>query len=131
MFTLQQVKAAHAKVKSGADFPEYIREIKELGLKHYEFSVADGSIVYYGNNHQVTAPAIYQLKEISKQSSPEVLKHNITIHQHGQTDFIAFCNQAAAAGVEKWLIDTDKMLCTYYNLAGDVMVAEPIPQGDY
>lgn len=30
MFTVEQIKAAHAKVKSGADFPGYITEIKSL-----------------------------------------------------------------------------------------------------
>ena len=32
MFTVEQIKAAHSKVKSGADFPAYIQEIKALGL---------------------------------------------------------------------------------------------------
>lgn len=31
MFTVEQIETAHAKVKSGADFPNYIKEIKELG----------------------------------------------------------------------------------------------------
>ncbi len=31
MFTAQQM-AAHAKVKTGADFPAYVQEIKQLGL---------------------------------------------------------------------------------------------------
>ena len=38
MFTVEQIKAAHSKVQSGADFPAYIREIKELGVTHYEAS---------------------------------------------------------------------------------------------
>ena len=36
MFTAEQIKAAHSKVKSGADFPGYIKEIKALGVTHYE-----------------------------------------------------------------------------------------------
>lgn len=31
MFTLEQIELAHSKVKSGAEFPRYIQEIKELG----------------------------------------------------------------------------------------------------
>ena len=34
MFTVEQIKAAHSKVKSGADFPSYIKEIKSLGVTH-------------------------------------------------------------------------------------------------
>jgi hypothetical protein len=35
MFTVEQIKASHSKVKSGADFPSYIEEIKVLGVTHY------------------------------------------------------------------------------------------------
>lgn len=31
MFTIEQIKTAHSQVKSGADFPAYIQEIKKLG----------------------------------------------------------------------------------------------------
>lgn len=34
-FTVAQLKTAHGKVKSGADFPSYIQEIKALGVTHY------------------------------------------------------------------------------------------------
>lgn len=133
MFTLQQLKAAHARVRSGADFPRYIQEIKQLGLVTYEFSVADGSIIYYGrNSHQVNAGAIYEPLDINTTASAAALQHTIQIHQQGLTDFITFCEQAAQAGVKKWIIDTDKMLCTYEDLAGNTIVAEPIPdEGHY
>ena len=42
MFTAEQIKAAHGKVKSGADFPSYIKEIKGLGVTHYEAYITDG-----------------------------------------------------------------------------------------
>ena len=132
MFTLQQLKAAHSKVKTGADFPYYVQEIKALGLIAYEFMVTDGSVVYYGENgHQVTAGAIYEPLKINVNPSADELRHTIAIHQQGKTDFITFCKQAANAGVEKWVIDTRKMLCTYQDNAGNDLVAEPIPDGGY
>lgn len=132
MFTEQQLKAAHAKVKTGADFPKYIQEITQLGLVMYEFMVADGSTIYYGDNgHRVASAAKYQPLSIAVKPSAEKLKHAIAIHQKGQTDFMTFCNQAANAGVEKWEINTPKMLCIYYDLEGNELVAEPIPDGDY
>jgi hypothetical protein len=32
MFAVEQIKTAHSKVKSGADFPAYIQDIKKLGV---------------------------------------------------------------------------------------------------
>ena len=44
MFTVVQIKKAHSKVISGADFPSYIQEIRKLGVTHYEAYVTDGHI---------------------------------------------------------------------------------------
>ena len=132
MFNLKQLKAAHAKVKTGADFPNYIQEIKRLGLVTYDFMVSDGSITYRGEQgHKIITGAIYDPIIINPQASPGLLQQTIHIHQQGQTDFLAFCHQAAGAGAEKWVIDTQQMLCSYLDLAGNLMLAEPIPQGDY
>jgi len=40
---------------------------------------------------------------------------------------MTFCNEAAKAGVEKWIVDTQKMTCTYYDKLGNVMLEEKIP----
>ena len=32
MFTIKQIEEAHSKVKSGAEFPNYIQDIKEIGV---------------------------------------------------------------------------------------------------
>jgi uncharacterized protein YbcV (DUF1398 family) len=50
MFTIEQVKAAHSKVRSGADFPAFIQDIKKLGVTYYETFVSDGHTDYYGSN---------------------------------------------------------------------------------
>lgn len=38
MFTVEQIKTAHSKVKSGADFPAYIQDIKKLGVTYCKSS---------------------------------------------------------------------------------------------
>ena len=129
MFTLQQIKDTHAKVKSGADFPAYIRDIKALGVRSYEHYVADGHIEYYGSDHYtISAAPKWEQRGIAPVSSASQLRHNISIHQQGQTDYPTFCMQAADAGVEKWVIDIPRMTCTYYDKAGEALVAEPIPE---
>lgn len=132
MFTLQQMKAAHAKVKSGADFPKYVKEIKSLGLVYYNYMVADGTTVYHGtNDFKIMGDAIYQPRTINPQSSADELKHIIAIHQLGQTNFLTFCEQAASAGVNYWTVDTQRMACIYVDTADTEILVEPIPEGDY
>lgn len=50
MFTIQQIKDAHSKVKSGADFPRYMQDLIALGVKSYETFVFDNHTDYYGEN---------------------------------------------------------------------------------
>jgi uncharacterized protein YbcV (DUF1398 family) len=129
MFTLQQLKAAHAKVKTGADFPHYVQEIKALGLLYYEFMVSDGATVYHGDDgYQLEAAPVYAPQNIYPQASAAALQNVIAIHQQGQSDFLTFCKQASQAGVEKWVVDTRKMMCTYFAADGSILVEEPIPQ---
>ena len=132
MFTLQQMKAAHAKVKSGADFPAYVHEIKQLGLLHYDFQVQNGQTDYHGTNgFQISSAPIYAEKTISTKASAAKVSQIITEHQQGKTDFLTFCQQVADAGVAKWVVDTQALLCTYYDLQGNTLLTEPIPEQSY
>lgn len=132
MFTLQQIKDAHSKVKSGAGSPRYIQELKHLGITRYEFMVSNGDTVYFGDGgYQINSGPRFEPREIKYPASIPVMRHDLQIHQQGGTDFPTFCVQAAGNGVAKWVIDFEKMLCTYYDLDGKEMIAEPIPEAEY
>jgi uncharacterized protein YbcV (DUF1398 family) len=128
MFTLEQIKTAHSKVKSGADFPNYIQELIKLGLSHYENFVLDGHSTFFGkNNYTISSPAKYKALSISGKSNPEQFKSDLKAHQQGQTDYMTFCNDSAKSGVEKWTVDLSKMTCTYYDAEGNTVLEELIP----
>jgi len=129
MFTVEQIKAAHSKVKSGADFPSYIQEIKALGVTHYEAYVSDGHIDYHGvNDYTAKVPAKYESLEIADVSNGEEFKSELVAHQQGKTDFLTFIKMCATFGIEKREICMDKMTCTYYDKAGNEILVEKIPQ---
>ena len=132
MFSVAQIKAAHAQVKSGSDFPAYIQQIKAFGLLRYEFFVEDGHTEYFGTDgYKVAAEPVYAQKSIVDNASSSALSQIIADHQQGKSDFFTFCQQVADAGVKKWVVDTQAMVCTYYNLKAEEMLAESIPQAGY
>ena len=129
MFTLEQIKAAHSKVKSGADFPSYIKEIKKLGVTHYEAYVTDGHIDYHGaNNYTAKVPEKYEPLTIADVAKVQQFKTELIAHQQGKTDYLTFIKMCAETGIEKWEICMDKMTCTYYDKAGNDILVEQIPQ---
>lgn len=129
MFTVEQIKAAHSKVKSGADFPSYIKEIKALGVTHYEAYVTDGHIDYHGeNDYTANVHPKYDPLVIADTSNGDAFKAALVAHQQGKTDFLTFITTCATFGIEKWAISMDKMTCTYYDKSGNEVLVEQIPQ---
>ena len=129
MFTVEQIKAAHSKVKSGADFPAYIQEIKQLAVTFYETFVTDGHTDYYGaKDFKTTSPAKYEALTIAENSNAEQFKVDLKQHQQGKTDYLTFIGMCAEFGIEKWEVCMDKMTCTYYDKKGNEILVEEIPQ---
>lgn len=129
MFTVEQIHEASRKVKSGADFPQFVQDLKAIGVTHYDNFVADGRTRYYGaTNFVLDGEPKYPSKKIHNDSSADKLKYAISIHQQGQTDYPTFCQQAAEAGVEKWITHTIEMTVTYLDKQGNKLTIEPIPQ---
>lgn len=129
MFTLEQLIQAHSNVKSGADFPFYIKEIKELGVIHYEAFVSDGHIDYYGANDYIQkVSAKYDTKFIAENADTAMFKEELKAHQAGKTDYLTFITMCADTGIEKWKISLSNMTCTYFDKAGNEILVEQIPQ---
>lgn len=128
MFTLEQIKAAHSKVKSGADFPAYIKDLKQLGVTHYETFVEDSHTDYEGvNNYKISSLPRYSNLTIADKSDAEQFKADLKTHQQGRTDYPTFCNDCAKSGVVKWKVVLGEMTCTYFDKAGNTILREQIP----
>lgn len=128
MFTLDQITAAHAKIKSGADFPKYILDITQLGVTSYETYVHDGRTVYFGkDNYKISTPAKYAALTVSEQTNKERFSLDLKAHQQAKTNYPTFCSNCAKSGIAKWVVDTQKMTCTYYDNSGNEILIEVIP----
>ena len=128
MFTIQQIKDAHSKVKSGADFPKYMQDIIALGVTSFETFVFDNHTNYFGkDNCKVASEGFSPTLSIADESDVEQFKLDLKAHQQGKTDYKTFLNDCAKSGVEKWIVVMDKMTCSYYDKNGNEVVVERIP----
>ena len=128
MFTIEQIKTAHSKVKSGADFPAYIKEIKQLGVTYYETFVSDGHTDFFGvSDFKISSAAKYDTSSIAETSKTEEFKSDLIAHQQGKIDYLTFCNDCAKSGIEKWAVSMDKMTCIYFDKAGNEILVERLP----
>ncbi|HEU4788971.1 MAG TPA: DUF1398 family protein [Flavobacterium sp.] len=128
MFTIAQIKEAHSRVKSGADFPAYIQDLITLGVKGYDTFVNDGHVEYFGaDNFRATANETYDNITIAPFANKERFIEFLVIHQEGQTDYLTFCNHAGQCGIAKWSVDIIEMTCTYFDQSGAAILIEKIP----
>jgi uncharacterized protein YbcV (DUF1398 family) len=127
MFTVEQIESAHSKVKSGAAFPAYIQEIKEIGVTAFETRVFDRVTKYFGkNDYQTKSQPQYKTLTIANSSNKEKFIHCLKIHQQGETDYHTFCKHCAETGIEKWIVNFDKLTCAYFDKAGIEILVENI-----
>ncbi len=129
IFTVEQIEQAHKKVKSGADFPKYIQEIKLMGVIAFETWVKDSHTEYFGEDHyQTSSGSQYNELAISDTSDEQKFSRYLKLHQQGGTDYFTFCKHCSETGIEKWIVKLDEMTCTYYDKAGKKILTENIPQ---
>ncbi|MFN8316597.1 MAG: DUF1398 family protein [Chitinophagales bacterium] len=127
-FTLEELNAAEAKVKSGADFPNYMKELIQIGVLRLETFVVDGNTVFHGEgSHAVTAALKYPALTIAKTHNAQQFQADLKRHQRGETDFFTFCADCAKTGVNKWIVDVAAKTCTYFELSGKAVLVESIP----
>ncbi|MNF56781.1 hypothetical protein D3C84_382820 [compost metagenome] len=128
MFTIAQIKEAHSRVKSGADFPAYIKDLITLGVKGYDTFVNDGHVEYFGaDNYRVVATETYNTITVAPAANKERFIEFLVMHQDGQTDYLTFCNHAGQCGIAKWSVNIIEMTCTYFDQSGAEILIEKIP----
>jgi uncharacterized protein YbcV (DUF1398 family) len=128
MFTTAQIKEAHSKVKSGADFPKYIQDLINLGVIGYDTFVADGHVEYFGdNNYRTTATETYATLAVATSANKERFIEFLVMHQEGQTDYLTFCKHAAQCGIAQWTVNIIEKTCTYFDNNQNSILIEKIP----
>lgn len=96
MFTLEQIKTAHAKVKSGADFPAYIQALIKLGIASYRTYVTDGHTAYTGTDGQKEiSESKYAHLTINNTSNSNAFIAALKNHQQGGSGYHSFCKDCA------------------------------------
>lgn len=128
MFKLENIQAAHSKVKSGADFPTYVQELISLGVAGYHVKVSDGKSIYFDKDANIIdSEAKYESIKINQILNLKQFTTNLKAHQDGKTNYMTFVSDCAKSGVYSWKLDFGKMTCTYFDVNDAEVLVEKIP----
>ena len=124
MFSLSEIQAAHVRVKTGADFPQYVQDLIALGVTGYDTFVSDGHAEYFGNLEVLVSEVKYSPLPISSDVQKEYFEERLMLHQAGGTDYMTFCTDCAESGIEKWTLDMQAGTCSYYDKNKNLVLVE-------
>lgn len=130
MFTLVAIQKGHAQF-TGPDFPKLIAYFKDLGMVNNTVNVQTGQVTYENADGQLlTSPGYQATNPVAEQADREQFVSILRNHQAGRTNFPTFCEETAQAGVYRWVTDLEEMICSYLDLADQVVFVEAVPAVD-
>ena len=127
MLTIEQINGLHARLGSSRTFAEYVRALKALGVERYDSYLSDGHSEYFGQGgHIVASPAVQEVLSIAETGQREMFLQHLRRHERHETTYLEMSRGLAQSGIEKWTVDTGRMIMTFYDKAGIEMLVEQI-----
>ncbi len=125
-FTLENIEEAGRKY-TGVEFYKLVLEFVKMGIVENVFNIRDGVRVYENQNgHKINIDFVEIAVIGGVDTNKNIFENILKQHQQGNTDFMTFCKEVGEVGVYKWVIDTNKMTCSYYDTLENVVWSEEI-----
>ncbi|MDK9354848.1 DUF1398 family protein [Lelliottia sp. V106_10] len=129
MLTTENMKARFLAVRTRADSVDIAMALKTAGVKSYSYHVTTGNIALYNqqDEQQLLPGDIHPPQFIAPQPDPARLTWALKMYQTGKSNFAAFCQAVASAGVNLWIVDLKRMTTSYFTASGYAIHEESIP----
>ena len=125
--TYEKFRQAQEK-SAGRKYPEYVKNLKEIGVQSYEVSVGDLLTTVYGNDGDpLEVPGASAQLVCSDTFFEPHLKAALASNQSGLTAYPEFMSEIAEAGVHRYVADLGSMMVTYYGKNPEDKYEEKIP----
>jgi uncharacterized protein YbcV (DUF1398 family) len=127
VFTLKQIDDIHDRFGSQDTVMQYLRALHAIGVERSDSYLADGHSEYFGKGGEtVVAPPAHEVLTIAGTSSRDGLLEQLALHSQGKTSYLEMSQGLARSGVRKWSFDTSALTITYYDMAGNELLAEAV-----
>jgi uncharacterized protein YbcV (DUF1398 family) len=119
-FTLADIDAAHAGA-SRETVGRYLARLRDLGVVRAVTCIADGHSEYFGAaGAGLASGPVHETYPVARVLDAEAADRAIEAYGRGETDYLAFSRDLAAAGVAVWVMDTAALTITYRGRSGAV-----------
>lgn len=122
-----EIEKAIAEEENAGGFAKLIKRFKQLGIKKYDYYVAEGIYRYYDNEESVDSQMNGTPKSVAQTANSDKIKAAVKQVQSGMIDFEEFCQLAGQAGINYWTSDLKEMTVSYFDRQDSAILIEPIP----
>ena len=126
MFTLEQINDLHDRLGRAETLAAYLRGLRTIGVVCVDSYLADGHAEFFGGGHSVVSPPAHHHLAVAETADREEFVRHLTLHEQGTTSYVAMSEGLARSGIEKWTMDTGTLTVTYYDKAGNEMLAQRV-----
>lgn len=127
MFTLEQIDDIHDRFGRQDTLVQYLRALHAIGVERSDSFITDGHSEYCGTGGEtVVTPPAHEVLTIAGTSSRDGLAEALARHSQGKTSYLEMSEGLARSGVAKWSFDTGALTITYYDKAGNELLAEAV-----
>lgn len=126
----EYLQTIFSQARTGADFPRVATELISAGIRGFSYHVASGDIRCFDDEGEALSlsGSAALLRPVARNRNLAHLSAALRAHQSGRSDFAAFCQQAADAGVNLWVADLNRMTVSYFTYGGYLIREESIPE---
>ncbi len=127
MFTLEQTNEIHDRLGNASTLKDYLLALRAIGVLASDSYLTDGHTAHRGaDGYEVATAPTHEAFEVAATADKDALVEQLRLHATGVTSYVEMSRGLAEAGVEKWILDAEALTMTYYDRAGNVLLAEPI-----
>lgn len=128
MSTITDIETAQSKIASAADFPQFVQDLKNMGIQQFSTIVENSQSIYWlAGGKPIVSEVKYAPLPLTYETDVDAFMTRLKMHQEGKTDYYTFCVDSANSGIEKWVMDLDQMTCTYFDHACRAVLVETVP----
>jgi uncharacterized protein YbcV (DUF1398 family) len=127
MFTLEQITDIHDREGGRETLASYLQALRGIGVETYSSYVTDGHSEYFGvAGHQLIGPAFHESFDIADTCDRSRFLQYMQQVEQGGVGYVEMSKALADLGIEKWEFDTERSTITYFDKAGNVLLAEKV-----
>lgn len=127
MVTLAEIDAVHDQFGMADTLDAYCRALADLDVTGYDSYVVDGHTVFRTTDGQeLVTPAYHDVVEVATEPDHAAVHATLARVEAGELGYAEMSRLLGAAGLERWSVDTRRLVMTYTDVLGEAVLVEQL-----